>query len=1010
MVTTLKMANEKKTDIFISRLLESAQIQYTPNGSDIKEIQDALKSASKKGTGKSGFPEFVAISKDFILVIENKAELEKQVLFDDEDKQIISTDKKSITDYAENGALHYANKILAETNFKKIFAFGCSGDEKHHIIRPIFVGEEGYRLLNKVENFENFSTANIEKYYKEQVLGETPQETLELEDILNKSRELHEALRNYGQLGDSEKPLVVAALLLALSEESFSIDSLRGDTVKTDGQKIFDALSTHMTRVEVQPEVKKQQVLNQFMLIKDRTLLNQKDERLKVEISKSNYLEKTPLKYFAEYIQKNILSSVISNTTEDVLGRFYGEFIRYSGGDGQTLGVVLTPKHITELFSELIDLQPSDKIFDPCCGTGGFLIAGMHKMLGEAKGKQKDTIKRENIHGIEIREDMFAIATTNMILRGDGKSNLIKDDFLRRKAEDLRKNNYTVGFINPPYSQAKGRDTAHLSEINFIKHLLDSLADGGKCVAIVPQSTMVGKTNEDKAVKKQILENHTLEGVITLNKNTFYGVGTNPCIAVFTAHKPHSDKKYCKFVNYEDDGFIVSKHIGLVETTRAKSQKAHLLDCWLHDKPAESKFMVRTTIEAEDEWLHSFYYFNDEIPKEEEFEKTIADYLTFEFSMIMQGREYLFGESHDNEKKKPEPNVELNNVQWGEFEIGKLFTLYAGKSKGLNHLKKNNSGVSYLGATNSNNGVLALVEMEGNEEIIQKGNCIAFIRNGEGSMGFSVYKAEDFIATSDISVGYSEFLNREIGLFITTIADRIRGKYNFGYKRSDTRLKKEKLQLPICKNGQPNYAYMEQYIRQKEQEKIEKLQNYIAKRIEQVQDFEAVEPLNKKEWGEFFIEDIFNIKAGKRLTKADMKKGSMPFIGASDSNNGITNFVSNTNSSLDSNVLGVNYNGSVVENFYHPYKAIFSDDVKRLSLKEVKGNKFLYLFIKATILKQKSKFQYAYKFNETRMLRQKLLLPIDENGQPDYNYMENYIKKLEYEKLTKYVAMRTPNA
>lgn len=639
------MANEKKTDIFISKLLEIAKINYTPNGSDIKEIQDALKTASKKGTGKSGFPEFVAISKEFILVVEDKSELDKQGKYIDDDNERLSTEGKAIQDYAENGALHYANVIIQKTNFKKIFAFGCSGDEKHHIIRPIYVDINGYKLLEKVENFENFSTKNIEKYYKEQVLGETPQETLELEDILKKSSELHEHLRNYGQLGDSEKPLVVSALLLALSEESFSIGSLTGDTLKTDGEKIFDALSTHMSRVKVQPEVKKIKVLDQFALIKNRQLLNQKDERLKIEVSKNTYLEKTPLKFFAEYINKNILSSVITNTTEDVLGRFYGEFIRYSGGDGQTLGVVLTPKHITELFSELIDLKPSDKIFDPCCGTGGFLIAGMHKMLSEASEDQRDIIKKDQIHGIEIREDMFAIATTNMILRGDGKSNLINDDFLRRSSTELRTNEYTVGFINPPYSQAKVKDTAHLSEISFIKHLLDSLKEGGRCVAIVPQSTMVGKTKEDKLVKKRILESHTLEGVITLNKNTFYGIGTNPCIAVFTAHKSHSEKKYCKFINYEDDGFVVSKHIGLVETERAKEKKAHLINCWLHDAPAESKFMVKTTIEPEDEWLHSFYYFNDEIPKCVDFEKTIGDYLTFEFNMIMQDRGYMF----DNE-------------------------------------------------------------------------------------------------------------------------------------------------------------------------------------------------------------------------------------------------------------------------------------------------------------------------------------------------------------------------
>jgi type I restriction-modification system DNA methylase subunit len=629
------MANEKITDIFISKLLDSAKIDYTPNTSNIKEIEEALKTASKSGSGKVGFPEFVAKSNDFIMVIEDKADTDKQVAYADDSTVELKTDTKSIKNYAENGALHYAQAIIKKTNFKKVFAFGCSGDEKHHIIRPLYVDEKGYTLLKAVENFENFSIQNIERYYKEQVLGETPIETLELEDIIKKSSELHEYLRNYGQLGDSEKPLVVSALLLALSEPSFSLDKLVGDNVKTDGDIIFDALSTHMQRVDVQPEVKKQLILNQFTIIKDRTLLNQIDTRL----------AKTPLKYYAEYLNTNILASVKANSTEDVLGRFYGEFIRYSGGDGQTLGVVLTPNHITEIFCDLIALKSTDRVFDPCCGTGGFLIAAMHKMLKEASSKEEiEAIKKERIHGIEIREDMFSIATTNMILRGDGKSNLIKSDFLKRSLEELRKNNYTACFMNPPYSQAKGKDTAHLSEVHFIKHLLDGASNEARIVVIVPQSTMVGKSKEDKLVKKQILEKHTLEGVITLNKNTFYGVGTNACIAIFTAHIPHSEYKYCKFINFEDDGFEVRKHVGLVETQRAKERKAHLLGCWLHDAPAESKFMVKTTIEPTDEWLHSFYYFNDEIPKEEEFDKAISDYLTFEFSMIMQGREYLFEE------------------------------------------------------------------------------------------------------------------------------------------------------------------------------------------------------------------------------------------------------------------------------------------------------------------------------------------------------------------------------
>lgn len=633
------MANEKITDFFIGDLLKASKIDKTPNGSNIKEIQKALKTASKKGTGKAGFPEFVCKSKDFILVIEDKPDTDSQANYLNDDKTILAEDAKSIAEYAENGALHYAKHIITNTEYKRIFAFGCSGDEKHHKITPIFVDEKGYKVLHEVENFENFSEENIDRYYREQVLGETPIETLELEDILKKSAELHEDLRNYGQLGDNEKPLVVSAILLALSDKDFNIDNLTGDDLNTDGKKIYSALSNYMDRVEVTLTTKKEKVLGQFNLIKDRTILNTVNDNLK----------ETPLKYFAKYLKKNVLASVKTNHTEDVLGRFYGEFIRFSGGDGQTLGVVLTPSHITELFCDLVEVKPTDRVFDPCCGTGGFLIAAMHKMLLQTTSeKQKKKIRKEQLFGIEIREDMFSIATTNMILRGDGKSNLENLDFLKQSVESLREKNITVGFMNPPYSQAKNKETAYLSEVHFIKHLLDGSADNARCVVIVPQSAMIGKTKEDKKIKAEILKSHTLEGVITLNKETFYRVGTNPCLAIFTAHKPHDARKYCKFVNFEDDGFTIGKHIGLVRSERAIEKKQQLLNCWLHDAPAESRFMVKTTIEPTDEWLHSFYYFNDEIPKDADFDKTISDYLTFEFNMIMQGRDYLFG----NEEEK----------------------------------------------------------------------------------------------------------------------------------------------------------------------------------------------------------------------------------------------------------------------------------------------------------------------------------------------------------------------
>ncbi|HFU3841773.1 TPA: restriction endonuclease subunit S [Streptococcus suis] len=136
------------------------------------------------------------------------------------------------------------------------------------------------------------------------------------------------------------------------------------------------------------------------------------------------------------------------------------------------------------------------------------------------------------------------------------------------------------------------------------------------------------------------------------------------------------------------------------------------------------------------------------------------------------------------------------------------------------------------------------------------------------------------------------------------------------------------------------------------------------------------------------------------MTKANQEIGDRPFIGASDSDNGVTAFVSNNNKSIDENVLGVNYNGSVVENFYHPYQAIFSDDVKRLNWKdEAMGNKYSYLFLKQMILSQKIKYAYGYKFNGERMKHQKIMLPVTEAGLPDYDYMKSYMQKQELEQI-----------
>lgn len=630
---------EVKTDLWVYDLLKDAEIELDPQGSSIKEIDDALKTASKKGTGHVGFPEYVGVVKDFIIVIEDKPKTDKHVLLDG---SVISLETNAVVNFAMNGALFYAKHLAKNTTYKKIIAIGVSGDKKKHKISPIYVDDtDYYRELPDVESFISFNEKNIDEYYTREILKEDTNTEKELAEILKDAASLHEDLRNYGNLKDIDKPLVVSGILLALNEiekKSFSIDNLVGDTVETDGQKIYKAIESNLKRVNVQPQVKLDKILSQFSIIRDTQILNEINDTL----------GETPLKYYAKFLYERIFKSIkYTSSSEDYLGRFYGEFMSYSGGDGQTLGIVLTPKHITELFCELLDLKPEDVVLDPCCGTAGFLIAAMHMMLKKAKDDtQKKHIRKEQLHGIELQPYMFTIATTNMILRGDGKSNLINENFLKQESDKLQLKSPTVGMMNPPYSQGSKKNP-DLYEICFTEHLLDSLVEGGRCAVIVPQSSMTGKTKEEQAVKENILKHHTLEGVITLNKDTFYGVGVMPCIAIFTAGEPHPANKECKFINFENDGYKVSPHIGLIETESAKDKKQHLLDVWFDRIEADTKFCVKTTIEAIDEWLHSFYYFNDEIPTDADFDKTVGDYLSFEFSMIMQGRKYLFEDGNE---------------------------------------------------------------------------------------------------------------------------------------------------------------------------------------------------------------------------------------------------------------------------------------------------------------------------------------------------------------------------
>mgnify|MGYP003290110780 CR=1 FL=1 len=221
-----------------------------------------------------------------------------------------------------------------------------------------------------------------------------------------------------------------------------------------------------------------------------------------------------------EYLHKYVYPLVsMEHSGFDVLGRFYTEFIRYAGSE-QKQGLVLTPFHITDLFCDLANITEHDVLYDPCCGTGGFLIAGMKRMFQKAGSNEdlKMNIRQNQLVGVELRPSMYTYACSNMMLRGDGRSNIYCGDCYQTKGA-VSTHKPTVAFLNPPY------DVGTAEQLRFIGHALDVVApQNGRVVAIVQMSCAIKdeKDDFDSDAKKEAKEQ--LKEVAEIIKEVLYTV------------------------------------------------------------------------------------------------------------------------------------------------------------------------------------------------------------------------------------------------------------------------------------------------------------------------------------------------------------------------------------------------------------------------------------------------------------------------------------------------------
>lgn len=319
--------------------------------------------------------------------------------------------------------------------------------------------------------------------------------------------------------------------------------------------------------------------------------------------------------------------------------------------------------------------------------------------------------------------------------------------------------------------------------------------------------------------------------------------------------------------------------------------------------------------------------------------------------------------------------MKIDTSQWKEFLVSDIFECNTTTPVDINFVTSGE--IPYITRSNSNNGCSNYI---GNSQILNKGNCITI--GAEGKVAF--YQKDDFIAGVKIYTLRNSAMNIYVGLFLVTILNTQTYLYSYGRARVLEKIKKEIIKLPE-KNGMPDYKYMENYIK--------------GMHHKEITTAIKIEPLNfsVNSWREFALRDLFNFVKGKRLTKQDMIEGNTNYLGAISVNNGIRQHIEVDNKYINKpNCITVNYNGSVGESFYQHEPFWASDDVNILYPKGWSINKYIAMFICTVIKANRFKFSYGRKWTLEKMKESLIKLPAKNDGTPDFQYMENYIKTLPY--------------
>lgn len=596
--------NERYTENIVEqelRRLGYAEEDFQFQGSLDEDVQQFIpsKKGNIDGKGKSEF--IVRLNGDAadLLVVECKRSFDQH----SSDPVLGEASRLRAVEFAEDGVLHYMKGLRRDFN---IIGLAVSGTELRSFKVSVFRALRG-GVIERLKLAEIPDRASALSLLREsQKYGQKTSE--EIEEF---AEELHNFLRDEMELSEAFKPLIVSGILLALKDDGFEASYRKID----NGEDLAEALTEAIKR-----SLKKAKV---------------REERLEAMLANYQFIRtnKAVRKHLARTVSmvyRNVHFALQPHTSFDLLGNFYGEFLRYSGGDRQGLGIVLTPQHITELFADLADLDPKKSVvLDICAGTAGFLIASMANMVAKAGDSSQllRRIKEDALVGVELDDHMFTLASANMIFRGDGKANLFHDDCMHPREKNtesrIAERRPNVAILNPPYD----KKVATKLELAFVKRALDLLEPNGKCLAIIPISCIIENNKTEIELKRQLLEKHTLEAVMSMPDQLFPNIGVIASIVVFTAHKPHNPRKATWFGYWKDDGYRLKKGRRVERAPGIwKDIKKKWLDAF-YNQTVEEGFSCKKHVDSEMEWCAEAYMETDySNVNKDTFEQVLMDY------------------------------------------------------------------------------------------------------------------------------------------------------------------------------------------------------------------------------------------------------------------------------------------------------------------------------------------------------------------------------------------------